>query len=66
MAYIDIDSKFNVDDLTKMLRDQNIAYDIDGYRKLGRNQLRISMFHNVSFENLEKLTKVISLAIESV
>ncbi len=65
VATIDIDSKFNVDDLTKMLREQNVAYDIDGYRKLGRNQLRISMFHNVSFENLEKLTKVISLAIES-
>ncbi len=66
VATIDIDSRFNVDDLTKMLREQNVAYDIDGYRKLGRNQLRISMFHNVTYENLEKLTKIISLAIESV
>lgn len=65
VATIDIDPKFNVDDLTKMLREQKIAYDIDGYRKLNRNQLRISMFHNVTLENLEKLTKVISLAIES-
>lgn len=65
VATIDIDSRFNVDDLTKMLREQKIAYDIDGYRKLNRNQLRISMFHNVTMENLEKLTKVISLAIES-
>jgi phosphoserine aminotransferase len=65
VATIDIDSKYNVDDLTAMLRSQKAAYDIDGYRKLNRNQLRISMFHNVSFENLEKLTRIISLAIES-
>lgn len=65
VATIDIDEKFNVDDLTKVLRDQNVAIDIDGYRKLGRNQLRISMFHNVSYENLEKLTRIITLAIES-
>lgn len=65
VATIDIDPKFNADNLAQMLRDQNVAVDIDGYRKLGRNQLRISMFHNVSYENLEKLTKIISLAIES-
>jgi phosphoserine aminotransferase len=62
---IDIDSKYNADELAKVLRDQRVVVDIDGYRKLGRNQLRISMFHNVSYENLEKLTKIISLAIES-
>lgn len=65
VATIDIDSQYPVDDLTAVLRDQNIAIDIDGYRKLGRNQLRISLFHNVTLENLEKLTKIISLAIES-
>jgi phosphoserine aminotransferase len=65
VATIDIDEKFNVDDLTKVLREQNVAIDIDGYRKLGRNQMRISMFHNVSYENLEKLTRIITLAIES-
>lgn len=62
---VDVDAKYNVDDLAKVLRAQNIAYDIDGYRKLGRNQFRIALFHNVTFENLEKLTKIISLAIES-
>lgn len=63
---IDVDEKYKVDDLVKVLRHQNVAVDIDGYRKLGRNQLRIALFHNVSYENLEKLTKIISLAIESV
>jgi phosphoserine aminotransferase len=65
VATIDIDEKFKADDLANILRKQGIVYDIDSYRKLGRNQFRISMFHNVSYENLEKLTKIISLAIES-
>ena len=65
VATIDIDTRYSVDDLTKSLRDQDIAYDIDGYRKLGRNQLRISLFHNVSSSNLEKLTKIIDLMIKA-
>ncbi|HXH76755.1 MAG TPA: aminotransferase class V-fold PLP-dependent enzyme [Bacteriovoracaceae bacterium] len=65
VATIDVDDKFNTEDLSKVLRAQNVAYDIDSYRKLGRNQFRVSLFHNVSYDNLEKLTKIISLAIES-
>lgn len=65
VATINVDEKYPVDDLIKVLREKNIAYDIDGYRKLGKNQFRISMFHNVTLENLEKLTKIISLAIEA-
>lgn len=65
VATIDLDEKYKAEDLTKVLRAQNVAYDIDSYRKLGRNQFRIGLFHNVSYENLEKLTKVISLAVES-
>jgi phosphoserine aminotransferase len=65
VATIDIDDHYNVDDLTTILRKQNVAYDIEGYRKLGRNQLRIALFHNVSFNNLEKLTKIIDLMIKS-
>lgn len=65
VATIDIDERFSVDDLTKVLREQNVAYDIDGYRKLGRNQLRIALFHNVGLSDLEKLTKIIDLMIQS-
>lgn len=65
VATIDMDEKFKADDLANILRAQGLVYDIDSYRKLGRNQFRISMFHNVSYENLEKLTKIISLAVES-
>lgn len=66
VATIDIDEKYNATDLTKRLRELNIIVDIEAYRKLGRNQLRISLFHNVKKEDLVKLTKIISLAIEGV
>lgn len=65
VATIDLDEKFKADDLANALRAQKIVYDIDAYRKLGRNQFRIGMFHNVSYENLEKLTQIISFAVES-
>lgn len=65
VATINLDEKFPADNLANTLRAQGIVYDIDSYRKLGKNQFRIGMFHNVSYENLEKLTKIISLAIES-
>jgi len=66
VATIDVDNKFRVDEIAQVLRSQNVAYDIESYRKLNRNQLRIALFHNVSFENLEKLTKIISKMIESI
>lgn len=65
VATIDVDSKVNVDDVIKVLEKKKIVYGIDGYRKLGRNQFRISMFHNISFNDLEKLTKLLSMMIES-
>ncbi len=65
VATIDVDEKFKVDDITKILRKQNVAIDIDGYRKLGRNQLRIALFHNIRHDDLDKLISIISLIIES-
>ncbi len=65
VATIDVDSKVNVDDIIKVLEKKNVVYGIDGYRKLGRNLFRISMFHNISFSDLEKLTKLLSMMIES-
>ena len=64
VATIDIDDKYSAIDLASRLREEKAAYDIDGYRKMGRNQLRISLFHNIEFDNLVKLTQIISLAIE--
>ena len=65
VATIDVDTKVNVDDVIKFLEKKKYVYGIDGYRKLGRNQFRISMFHNISYTDLEKLTKVLSMMIES-
>ncbi len=65
VATIDVDSKVNVDDVIKCLEKKKAVYGIDGYRKLGRNQFRISMFHNISYGDLEKLTKLLSVMIES-
>ena len=62
---IDVDDKYKMDDLAGVLRAQNVVYDIEAYRKLNRNQLRIALFHNVSYDDLVKLTKIISLAIET-
>lgn len=64
VATINVDEKFPVKELLAVLREQGAVYDIDSYRKLGKNQFRISLFHNVSYENLEKLTQLISQAIE--
>lgn len=61
---IDVDEKYQIDEIAKFLRKEKVALDIEGYRKLNRNQLRIALFHNVSYENLEKLTRIISGLIE--
>ncbi len=65
VATIDVDEKIDVNPLIARLAATGAVYNIEGYRKLGRNQFRIAMFHNITFEDLEKLTKLLSHAIES-
>lgn len=65
VATIDVDDKVDVTPLIDKLDKEKIVYGIDAYRKLGRNQFRISLFHNITIKDLEKLTKLLSLAIES-
>jgi phosphoserine aminotransferase len=65
VATIDVDSRVNVDDVIKFLEKKKAVYGIDGYRKLGRNQFRIAMFHNITYNDLERLTKLLSHMIES-
>ena len=64
VATIDVDDKIDTASLLKVLREKKVVYDIDAYRKLGRNQFRISLFHNVKLEDLQKLTNLISYFIE--
>jgi len=64
VATIDVDENVDVTAILKDLDDKFIVHGIDSYRKLGRNQFRISMFYNNSYEDLEKLTKLLSYIIE--
>lgn len=66
VATIDADDSFKVEELTDRLRELGIVYDIDSYRKLGRNQFRIGMFHNIGSEDLSKLTQLIDFALKNI
>jgi len=65
VATIDVDERVDVNPLIEKLEKDKMVYGIDAYRKLGRNQFRIALFHNISFDDLERLTKLLSHAIES-
>jgi phosphoserine aminotransferase len=63
VAVINVDDKFSADKLVSFLSENKIAYDIGGYRKLGLNQLRIGLFHNIKIADLKKLIHIIDLYI---
>lgn len=65
VATIDVDDRVDAEALVKELEAKGYARDINAYRKLGRNQFRISMFYNIKFEDLQKLTTLLSTAIEA-
>ena len=65
VATIDLNDRYDATALAKRLRELKVVYDIDPYRKLGRNQFRVSLFHNISFDDLVKLTQIIDLAVET-
>ena len=54
VATIDFDTRVSADDLSAVLRANGIV-DTEGYRKLGRNQLRIGMFPAIEPEDIEAL-----------
>ncbi len=54
-ATIDFDSRLDADVIAKVLRANGIV-DTEGYRKLGRNQLRIGMFPAVEPDDIRALT----------
>lgn len=65
VSTIDVDNKFDVNGFVKFLQDRKWVYGIESYRKLNKNQFRIATFHNISYDNLERLTKLISYYIEA-
>lgn len=65
VATIDVDEKYDVNSMIKLFEKEKVVYGIDAYRKLGRNQFRIALFHNVLLADIKKLTELISHLIEN-
>jgi phosphoserine aminotransferase len=61
---IDFDDSVDAAALASTLRDNGIV-DVEPYRKLGRNQLRIGMFPAVEPADVEALTACIDWVVES-
>ena len=63
VATIDFDESIDADTLVAVLRANGIV-DVGGYRKLGRNQLRIGMFPAIDPADTEALTHCLDHCIE--
>lgn len=61
---INVDKSIPYDQMTKRLRKFGIL-DIDCYRNLGENQIRVSLFPNIPREDLVKLTKAIDFLLDN-
>ena len=62
VATIDLDPSVSADDVCTALRANGIV-DTDGYRKLGRNQLRVGMFPAIDPADVEALTMCIDAVV---
>lgn len=60
---IDFDDSIDAARIAKILRSNGII-DIEPYRKLGRNQLRIGMFPSIDSADITKLTKAIDHVLD--
>lgn len=60
---IDLDESINASQVVAALRENGIM-DTNGYRKLGRNQLRIGVFPSVEPSDVEALTKCVDYVVE--
>ena len=65
VGVVDIDDSIKADDIIKVLRANGIV-DTDGYRKLGRNQMRVGMFPAVDTADVEALTHCIDYVVEKM
>ena len=60
---IDIDASVDAATIAKVLRANGVV-DIEPYRKLGRNQLRVAMFPAVEPDDVEALTRCVDHVVE--
>ncbi|MDK8764578.1 phosphoserine transaminase [Corynebacterium sp. MSK218] len=61
---IDFDESVDAAAVAKTLRANGIL-DVEPYRKLGRNQLRVGMFPAIDAEDITKLTKAIDYVLDN-
>jgi phosphoserine aminotransferase len=62
---IDFDDSVSAADVAKVLRSNGIV-DVEPYRKLGRNQLRVAMFPAVEPSDVEALTACIDHVVDAL
>lgn len=62
---IDIDDNLSVDAITAVLRRHGIV-DVDSYRKLGRNQLRVAVFPAVDPEDVHAFTTCVDFVVDAM
>jgi phosphoserine aminotransferase len=62
---IDFDESIQATEISKVLRANGIV-DVDSYRKLGRNQLRVATFTSTDIEDVKKLTRAIDFVVSEI
>jgi phosphoserine aminotransferase len=62
---IDIDDSIDANEIVAALRSNGIV-DTDGYRKLGRNQLRVGMFPAIDSTDVDALTQCVDHVVEQL
>jgi phosphoserine aminotransferase len=62
VATVDLDDAVPAEAIETVLRENGIR-DISGYRKLGRNQLRIACFPNIDPDDISRLTGAIDFVV---
>jgi phosphoserine aminotransferase len=65
VATIDLSPEVPAGTISQVLR-QNGIVDIDGYRKLGRNQLRVGLFPAIDPQDVARLTQAIDWVAERI
>jgi phosphoserine aminotransferase len=65
VATIDLDGSVSADAVSQVLRANGIV-DTEGYRKLGRNQLRVALFPAIEPDDVERLVACIDYIIEQL
>ena len=62
---IDLDERIDAAEVSKVLRAHGVV-DTEPYRKLGRNQLRISMFPAIEPDDVQALTACVDAVVEQL